>query len=193
MLWFFTCSTSILSSYSIPLLDPPYMFQLTLVTVVSQNVLIVHLLIISPTDLRAVNFPQTVLKFFKSPVGTKWAFESLTPYRKDKRSRLAENKFYVNIFIVANQYILHLSMTGVGQCCRRQCITIHKIMDYAFAFLIKVTDLNGLQAHNVSYLTICWRIRNEKLRQRTQCTYKFTVWRIHVTIVAMETQRCCSL
>jgi len=72
---------------------------------------------------------------------TKWVFESLTPYRKDKRSWLTESKFYGNIFIVANQCFVHLSMTGVGPCCRRQYITIHKSMDYAFAFLIKFTDL----------------------------------------------------
>ena len=63
-------------------------------------------------------------------------------------------------------------------------------MDYAFVFQIKVTDLNRLQAHNASYLTIRWRIRNEKLRQYTQCTYKATVWRIHLTIVATEKQLC---
>jgi len=40
------------------------MFQLTLVKVVSQNVLIVNLLIISPTDLKAVNFSQAVQEFF---------------------------------------------------------------------------------------------------------------------------------
>ena len=80
MLWFFTCRMSILSTDRTPLLDPPYMFQLTLVTIVNQNVLIVHLLIISCTDLKAVNYSQTVQEFFYSPLGTTWVFESLTPY-----------------------------------------------------------------------------------------------------------------
>lgn len=86
MLWFFACRKSILSTDRTLLLGPPYMFQLTLVTIVNQNVLIVHLLIISRTALKALNYSQTVEEFFYSPLGTTWVFESPTPYWKDERS-----------------------------------------------------------------------------------------------------------